>query len=747
MREPGKFKAFLSCSNKDEAVVRRLHARLEAFAPPRALSAGGRARLGRFFRDEETSAALSAETLERLLAAEWLIVCCSADSVVSSRVDAIVDAFVNANGFDRALLVVLDGEPRDVVPPRLRARNPESADFRKSVDGEDIGFLRLAASLLNVGLGELRDQAAAAERARLRNRNVLAALLALAGAGAGAAAWVTQQQRERAEAMASEAVDIGAGLVAQADALSRRGDAPGTAMRDLLTTAEARFDRLFEQGARGPELLRRRANLYVQFSELYERIGDAEKSRARALAAIEAFERLPPDATRSLDYTRALAGLGRGELAAGREAEAVSYNDRAIESGRAALADNADTPLGGATLSAVLLAQGEIHLRNGRGAEALPLLAEAAHLLEARLAQTPDDAGIGADLMAALDLLGGAQVAAGDLVAARAGYERVVALARARAQQTPRNSPARAALGASLLQLARTLADSGDNAAARAPIEESVAIARHAVAAAPEDAQARGRLAQRLALAANVLAALRRASPELIAEATTMAREQVREHPRDQAPKLALARLLAVGAGRLERGRDNAGAREVWREAVALRRTIRPANPQQATQLTVELAQVHERVGELSVSLEDIETATAAYGEAVRLRRAALAAAAQDRAARAALAADLQALGLARRSAQNDRGAAASFGEAARLRARLALDDDTDHAIAALAAESLMQLAQIQATNNTAAARASLEQAREILIRVNAGQPRNRGYRDALRHADEALLSLPEPGG
>jgi TIR domain len=178
MSEPGKFKAFLSYSGKDEAVVRRLHARLEAFAPPRALRAGGRARLGRFFRDQETSAALSDETRERLLPADWLIVCCSPDSVVSSRVDAVVDGFVNAHGFDRVLLVVLDGEPRDVVPPRLRARNPETADFRASVDGEDIGFLKLAASLLNVGLGELRDRVAAGERARLRNVSALAALLA-----------------------------------------------------------------------------------------------------------------------------------------------------------------------------------------------------------------------------------------------------------------------------------------------------------------------------------------------------------------------------------------------------------------------------------------------------------------------------------------------------------------------------------------------------------------------------------------
>jgi tetratricopeptide (TPR) repeat protein len=750
MTEGAKFKAFISYSRQDEAAVRRLHARLEAFVVPAALRQGGKARLGRFFRDkEELSAAssLGGELAEKIASAEWLIVCCSPHSAASHWVNTEVDAFLNTHGYERTLVAVLDGEPRDVFPPRLRARNPLAADFRKFADGEDIGFLKIVAGLLNVDLGELRDRQAAAERARLRLRAALASVFALLAVGAGASAWYAMQQRARAEIMAAEAVDIGAGVVAQADALSQRLGVPTAALEELLTFAEERYDRLFERGVETPELLRRRASLYAQFSELYERAGDAEKGRARALAAIEAFEALPEGELRTLDYVRALAALGQAELAAGNEAAAISYTERAIAAGRALLADIPDAQLGRTALSGALTRLGEIHMRAGRPAQALPLFVEAIPLLEDVAKNAPEDALSQSNLIAALDWLGGAQAASGDLGAARDSFERTVALARERVRVNRDDLLARRVLGTSLMKLGQTLVDADDARAARAPLEESLAIGRTLVAADPGDADAQRQLALRLILTANVMSRLGRASPELIEEALTMARGQVRADPGNVTAKETLAQMLAVNAERLARASDQAGARGAWREAAEVRRAIRASSPPEAALPAANLAFALEMIGDSSAQLQDLDSMLAAYAEAVRMRRVALAAAPQDRQARAQLAAALHALGLSRKFAQNERGARASLDEAARVRLALADEDQNDHATGFLAVDSLQQLAVVQAASDGEAARASMERAREVLVRIVALQPRNARYRDSLRRTEEVLASMPAPGG
>jgi len=740
-----KFRAFLSYSRKDEAAVQRLHRRLEAFDIPRALRKENVRRLGRVFRDKDELAAaaeLGAELTEKINATEFLIVCCSPAAAASHWVNAEVEAFIAAHGTNRVLAAIMEGEPHEVFPPALRGREPLAADFRKTGDGEDLGFLKLVAGILGVDLGELRDRQAAAERARTRNRAILAGVFAVLAVVAGISAAVAVEQSKRATTMATEAIDIGAGVVGKADDLSRRFGVPTSAVEDLLNFAEARFARLFAEGVKTQELQRQRATVLVQFAELYGRIGQSEKQRENAQEALAMFERFPPDQLRTLDYVRALAAAGQAELAQGRSAEAESYTNRAIDAARAMIADIPDARLGRVWLAGALQRQGEIHMNAGRAPEALPLFTETVALLEPVRAAAPNDDVANTNYLTALDWLGGAQAATRDFDAAAATLTRAVTEARAWSARRPDSLPARSTLGSSLMKLGQTLVDQGKHREARAPLMESVAIARALSAADPRDAGLRRDLALRLMLAANALLETGENATPLMVEAIDMGRTLVREDPTNMQVKETLARMLAVRAGRFSDARQAAQARPLYREIVALRRDLRAAAPANAPQPARDLAYALELAADQSAQLQDLPSMLGAYGEAATLRRAALASAPNNAEDQRALAAVLHALGLTKKFNQDAPGAIAALTEAARIRTALANANPRDGGIAFAAAESYQQAAVVQSATDGDAARASFDAARTLLRRIVAENPSNAAYADSLRRTEEVIASI-----
>ena len=749
MSDGPKFKAFLSYSRRDEAAVRRLHRRLESFEIPRALRQGGQARLGRFFRDkDELSAAaeLGPELEAKIASAEWLIVCCSPAAAASTWVNAEVEAFIAAHGAERVLAVILEGEPREVFPSALATREPLAADFRKTGDGEQLGLLKLVAGILGVDLGELRDRQAAAERARTRNRAILAGLFAILSVFASVSAAVAVQQRDRAETMAREAIDIGAGVVVKTDQLSRRFGVPTSALADMLDFAKERFDRLYEKGVQSPELDRQRAGLLVQFAELYGRAGDSARQRQEAQAALAMFERFAPAELRTLDYVRALAAASQAELAQGSEAAALDYAKRAVRAARALRADIPEGRLGRIWLAGALQRLGEIHMRGGRAREALTLFAEAVPLLEQVEAQTPGDIDAATNLLAGLDWLGGAQAATGDLSGARMTFERAIASARAWTARDPGSLSARTALGSSLMKYGQTLADAEDYARARAPLEESVALARVLAASDPNDADFQNDLSLRLILTANVLDHLGVASGTLQTEAIAMARARVQSDPANAGAKETLARMLATRAARLSDAGDNSGARAQWREIASLRRAMRAAPSLRTPASAADLAYALESIGDTSATLRDLPSMLTAYGEAVALRREALAPTPNSKPARAALASALQALGLSKKFNDDGPGALAALGEAARIRTSLAEADRTDAAIAFDAVDTLQQLALVQASTDGAATRRSFEQAKTLLERLTAAHPDDARYAQSLARTNDVLATMAAAG-
>ncbi len=722
-----KITGFLSYSEADEAAVQRLRQRLQSYVIPAALRTGGTSRLGPFIPERQT-ARTEEEVKQQLAKVEWLIVCCGPASFASARVNGEIDTYIRVNAGARFLMVLLEGEPREVLPPRLRAREPLTADFRADGDGAELGFLKLVAALLNLNLGALRDHQAAGERARDRTGGALAAglaILAVAGAGMSVNA---MRERDQSAAMARAAIDLGADLAAQAD-----DPAP----------SEERFEQLFAQGVHSPAFVRQRAQLLVRFAELYQRRGDDALSRARALAAITAFETLPEDERRSLDFARALSLASQAEAEAGREAEAIDYAARAVEAARATL-HAGDGRLQRASLAAALGRLGELHMRAGRPAEALPYFAEAIPSLDAVRAQTPDDEAATTNLIAALNWLGDAQATTSDWAGARSSFERTSALTRAQLESAPGNAPARGELGVSLMKLGQAMNEAGDAAAARAPLEESLAIARIQAVADPGDAALRRQLAARLMLTAQVQATLGGASAETLAEAIVAARLQTQTEPASLAAKEVLADLLAANAARLRRAGDFSGARTAWRDTAQALRELRASTGVSASNFAPALAEALENAGEASTRLDDTPGALSAYGEAIRMRRAALEAAPQDKAARASLAQTLHTLALVRARADNAAGARAAFDEAARLRVALAAEDENDSVIASLAVESLRSLAEAQqAANNTPGARRSLETARDLLTRITQANPDNTRYAAALRRTEAALRAAP----
>ncbi len=195
-----RYRAFISYSQKDTAVARRLQRRLESYRLPNGFERSGdkSRRLGRFFRDDEDLAAaadLGATVRGAIEDSENLIVICSPNSASSKWVNAEILHFRDTGRGENVFAVIIDGKPNsgephtECFPPALRLAGsgatgampiePLGIDLRK--DSVARSYARLAAGLIDVRFDDLWKR----EHRRRRRR-----LLATA-AGAMAAACVT----------------------------------------------------------------------------------------------------------------------------------------------------------------------------------------------------------------------------------------------------------------------------------------------------------------------------------------------------------------------------------------------------------------------------------------------------------------------------------------------------------------------------------------------------------------------------
>lgn len=277
-----RYRAFLSYSHHDDAVVRILHRKLETFRVPRALrNAHGKAlpaRLAPVFRDRDelaSSSQLSHSIETALDESQALVVVCSPASAGSAYVnDEIawfrrhhperpVLAFVVAGdpGADPRMQVDPDAIPQDRQPafplmlaladvdaPDGALGEPLAADARPQGDGFDAALLKLVAGLLGVRYDELRRR----EHKRRQRFFALVSVASLLLATVFAAlAWQATRARDIARAAQAQAEleltserqtrEFLISVFELADANEARGES--ITVREVLDRAVQRIDR------------------------------------------------------------------------------------------------------------------------------------------------------------------------------------------------------------------------------------------------------------------------------------------------------------------------------------------------------------------------------------------------------------------------------------------------------------------------------------------------------------------------
>jgi tetratricopeptide (TPR) repeat protein len=203
-----RYYAFLSYSHKDEDFADWLHGELEGFKVPRALAGQLTEngvipkKLAPIFRDEHELAAaddLGEEIESALASSQFLIVLCSPNAAKSHWTNAEIEVFKRTRPDGCILAAITAGEPfasdlpgrehEECFPPALRHKydrrgrptgkraEPLAADFRDHGEGRRVGFLKLVAGMLGVGLDAL------VQRETLRRHRKLAYLAAASLAG------------------------------------------------------------------------------------------------------------------------------------------------------------------------------------------------------------------------------------------------------------------------------------------------------------------------------------------------------------------------------------------------------------------------------------------------------------------------------------------------------------------------------------------------------------------------------------
>lgn len=205
---PHLYYAFLSYSHVDAGWAEWLHDCIEKFRVPSSivgrLTPNGTVprHLTPVFRDRKELAAsrdLGTEIREALGASRYLIVLCSPAAAKSAWTNAEIDSFKRTRPDASVLAAIVGGEPfaseipglesEECLPPALRVHydrrgrptgkraEPLCADLRDDRDGKRIGFLKLAAGMLGVGLDDLVQR----ETVRRQRRLAIAAAASLAG--------------------------------------------------------------------------------------------------------------------------------------------------------------------------------------------------------------------------------------------------------------------------------------------------------------------------------------------------------------------------------------------------------------------------------------------------------------------------------------------------------------------------------------------------------------------------------------
>jgi len=344
-----RYFAFLSYSHKDEQLASWLHAQLEQFKVPRNLA--GRLsengvipkRLTPIFRDQHELAAagdLGEEIEEALANSQYLIVLCSPEAAKSRWTNAEIDAFKRTRPDGCVFAAIAAGEPfasdipgreaDECFPEALRQRydrrgrptgkraEPLAADLREPGETRRVGFLKLVAGMLGVGLDDL------VQRETLRRQRRLAWLAAasLAGMGVTSTLAITaiqardeaREQRRQAEGL------VGFMLGDLKDKLQPIGRLDAL---DAVGSRALAYYQAQDKSELSDEALAQRSRALTLMGQIAQTRGDtagALKRYQEAMATTgEAVRRYPNDPQRLYDHAQNVFWVGyiayqRGQL-------------------------------------------------------------------------------------------------------------------------------------------------------------------------------------------------------------------------------------------------------------------------------------------------------------------------------------------------------------------------------------------------------------------------------------------------
>ena len=476
--------AFLSYSHADEELAAWLHEQLEEFRVPRRLV--GKVtehgpiprRLKPIFRDQGELAAsddLTDEIEEALAGSRFLVVLCSPAATRSRWTNREIETFKRYHPEGCILAAVVDGEPfaseikgreeEESFPPALRQKfdrlgrptgrkaEPLAADLRQDGDERRVGFLKLVAGMLGVGLDELIQR----ETTRRHRRLAWITAASLIGMLFAIALAVTAiQARDAARDQRREAEGLVAFMVGdlkdKLEPIGKLDALDGVGQRVLAYYDKQDASQLSDAG------LRQRSQALSLMGQVANLHGNSERAkrfyRAAMAGTAEAIRRNPRDPQRLFEHAQNVFWVGsldeqlgdrEGAEAAMREYKSLADRMLALEPDN--LKWRMEEQNAQANLGFVLFGQRKF-------AEAAQQFARALPMLRAMVATDPRNGDYQKSLNEVLAWLADAKLANGEIAAATRLREEQVALLY-RLTPTPRTDadlkerliPAEATLG------------------------------------------------------------------------------------------------------------------------------------------------------------------------------------------------------------------------------------------------------------------------------------------------------------
>jgi tetratricopeptide (TPR) repeat protein len=501
--------AFLSYSHRDEPTARWLHDELEKFRVPGHLV--GRItdhgsvprRLTPVFRDlRELPASddLGSEIRSAITASRFLIVICSPSAAGSRWTNAEIETFKRGRPEGCVFAAIVGGEPfaseypgreqEECLPKALRFRydrrgrptprraEPLAADLRGDAESRRLGFLKLVAGMLGVGLDDLvrRDEVRRQKRLALLTAASLAGMVVTSGLAYTAiqARDAARDQRREAESLVGFMLGD---LKSKLEPIGRLDALDGVGARVL------QYYRKQDRAELGDSALMQRSRaLALMAGVAYSRgkVGEASRLYREAMAGTaEAVRRNPNDPQRLFEHAQNQFYLGAIALqgADPRKAEAAFRDYERLSARMVALEpDNLRWRMEAQNAHANL---GVVMYNERRFAEAATQFEQALKTMQAIAIADPASREYQKSLAETLAWTADAHTAVGRLDLATAEREQLVALL----DRLLRSSRGDVAYGESSVPAHRTL---GDLYAAQGRLNLAIEQTREAAAHARE---------------------------------------------------------------------------------------------------------------------------------------------------------------------------------------------------------------------------------------------------------------------